>query len=70
MKFKADIPYLTMGERSNFKKLVDSGDVSFFRLGSCEVCGADIPKIKRFCSWDCYREAQEDGGENDQGEVD
>lgn len=47
-------PYLTDAERKLFIKSRESGHYSFFRTGSCKVCGAEVPKSKNFCSKACY----------------
>lgn len=73
MKVQPDLPYMTAPERSTFKKLKDAGQITMFRMGRCEACGADMIKHKRFCSWECYveQEGEDDGeGEGNQGQVD
>lgn len=62
--------YLSASERSTLQRLIDAGQITFYRLIQCEQCAADIPKGKRFCSWKCYQEAEENGEESDHGEVD
>ncbi len=57
----SDKSYLTRGERASFERLMKAEVISWFRLRPCEICGKDIPKMKRFCSWDCYQETQDDG---------
>ena len=71
------LPYLTAGERSMFKRLVEGGQMSFFRLATCENegCDEDVPKqpeSKRFCSKACYMEAEgiDDDADDSQREVD
>ena len=65
-----DKPYLTRAERAKFKRLRDANVVSFFRLGACERCKAEVPMSKRFCSWDCYQQAEYEDGKDQEGEDD
>lgn len=50
-------PYLNQGEKTLFKRLRESGTISVFRCASCEACGAEVPKPKRFCCLECYKKA-------------
>jgi hypothetical protein len=54
--------YMTTAERSAFKELLKAGAISFFRIGQCEQCGADIPKSKKFCSIDCADQQEDKDG--------
>jgi len=65
MKPKPELPYMTKPERGMFKKMVDAGQVTMYRMGACERCKAEMIKHKRFCSWECFQ-AQE--GEDDDGD--
>ena len=65
-----DKPYLTRAERARFKRLRDAGMVSFFRLAACEQCRGEVPKMKRFCSWDCYQKAEAEADDGDDDEQD
>jgi len=58
LKLRPDLPYMTPGEMSHFKKLCDGGAISIFRVSACEGCGADIPKsgTKTHCSKRCHEE--------------
>jgi hypothetical protein len=65
-----DLPYLTAGESSMFKRMVDAGRLSFFRLAGCanDGCEESVPRqpeSKKYCSKACYIEAE--GAENDNG---
>ena len=48
-----ETPYLTLSERQVFGTLRTAGQVSWFRCGTCSACGAEVPKGKQWCSWDC-----------------
>ncbi len=61
----SDKPYLTKPERAKFKTLREGGVVSFFRTKACEHCSSEIPKTKRFCSWECYQEVEAADGEQE-----
>jgi hypothetical protein len=48
--FDVSKPYLTGLEKTLFNQLLKEGDVSFFQTHPCAVCGADIPKVFKYCS--------------------
>jgi|WetSurMetagenome_2_1015567.scaffolds.fasta_scaffold205798_3 hypothetical protein len=52
-KFKMDVAYMSSAERGMFKRLRDSGAVTFFDCEICKTCRSEVPKGKRFCSQDC-----------------
>jgi hypothetical protein len=40
-------------ELIQFEAMRKSGALTFFDCGGCEVCGREIPNVKRFCSLVC-----------------
>jgi hypothetical protein len=40
-------------ELIQFEAMRKSGTLTFFDCGGCEVCGREIPNVKRFCSLVC-----------------
>lgn len=52
-KFKPELDYMTMAERSHFKELVKAGVISSFRIKSCSRCPKEIPNSKTYCSTEC-----------------
>ena len=67
-------PFLTEGERDDFKRMRAAGAISFFRVSECqrEECSREVPNSKQYCSVRCYRLAEglEDDEEDDQGPMD
>lgn len=51
---KPDVPYLNHGEAELFRRLRKRNEITFFGCTTCDTCGAEIPKPKRFCSKPCY----------------
>ena len=51
---KPALPYATRLEMLTFGTLVKNGTMSFFRIGYCKVCKAQMPKNKEYCSKKCY----------------
>lgn len=70
MKIKPDLPYMTQPERSMFKKLIKADQITMFRMGACERCGAEMVKHKRFCSWECFDAQEGEHGEDNQRQMD
>ena len=60
-KFDPAKDYMTAAERALFERMRDSGELSFYRIGVCEQCGADVLKEKKFCSRQCKEEHDETG---------
>lgn len=52
-QFKPELEYMTALEMNVFKRMVESGDITFFRISQCEECGTDIIKGKKYCSKKC-----------------
>lgn len=66
IKGDPDREFMTQAEYQLFKSMVKDGAVSFYRIGRCEECRAEIHKSKRFCSKKCAeREAEEDGSQDE-----
>lgn len=64
-RFDPKKEYMTTAERSAFMELLKAGAISFFRLGRCVRCGADVPKTKKFCSIDCAEPQEAKNGEQE-----
>lgn len=62
---KDEREYMTSVELMLFKSQRNSGELSFFRTSTCEQCGIEIHKARRFCSKPCMKnnrsEESEDG---------
>ena len=54
IKIQHDKPWCNSGEMSLFKRLRAGQAITVFRTQTCEVCGVEIPKPKRFCSKRCF----------------
>lgn len=52
--FNADKVYMSNAEVLEFKRLRHAGQLSFFRVGACKVCKADLLKGKTYCSQRCF----------------
>lgn len=71
MKWKLDVPYLTVAEIGHFRLLVDNKQLTFFQMAGCQICDKDIPRMldqegqqaKRYCSLGCYEKSEEYDGE-------
>lgn len=64
--FNYDLVYMTKLELSTFKKLVETGYISIFRISSCENCNIDILKGKKYCSISCYKAKELVGDEEEE----
>jgi len=51
---KSDSLYMNPAEAALFKRLRSRGEITFFGCDRCAVCGAEIPKPKRYCNKKCY----------------
>jgi len=65
IKFRPDLPYMTDAEARLFKRLADGGQLSVFKQGTCKRCSKPVPKIKSYCSKDCYEGSDESEAEDD-----
>lgn len=58
-------PYMTSPERVTFKQLVKTGEISFFRIGTCQHagCAENVPKNgdKKYCCEECFRKEEDHG---------
>lgn len=61
--------YLTASENKRFRRLLDSGIVSFFRTGNCKACGSEIPSCEGlvYCSLSC-KDGEKEGEEDNESE--
>ncbi len=50
---RPELDYMTAGERDGFRTLRKSGGLTFFRVQTCRMCGADVPIPKLYCSKEC-----------------
>jgi len=64
--FKPDLEYMTKLEMTVFKKMVGSGELTFFKISQCIECGTDIIKSKKYCSRKCAAVDDEEEEENDE----
>lgn len=55
------LEYMSLSERKRFDEAKEAGGISFFRIGSCAMCGSDVYKGVRFCSPLCFKTAKEIG---------
>lgn len=62
-KFKPGLEYMTPAERVAFDQLRKGGAISWFRIGKCQTCGAEIPKNKKYCSIECATPQEVTNGE-------
>ena len=51
--FRPDREFMSRAEQVAFETMRNNGRISFFRIGSCKVCKAEVPKGKLYCSEDC-----------------
>jgi len=51
--FDLSKPFMSKSEAIRFRDMRELGALSFYDTGACEVCGAEVPKIKRYCSQTC-----------------
>lgn len=51
---KPDCLYMNHAEAELFKRLRKRGEITFFGCTTCDACGTEIPKPKRFCSKNCH----------------
>lgn len=61
LKFNAARDYMSPGERTLFKEMRESGSITMFQMGACAECGADVPKVKKYCSYKCKEKANGTG---------
>lgn len=65
VKVRPELPYMTAGERHQFKQLRDAGAITFFRVAFCS-CGAEMAQGKKACSEACFnRLEKKDSNEDD-----
>jgi len=57
-KFKTDLDYMTKAETTHFRKMIQAGEVTHFRMTQCDNCAAFIPKIKKYCCKKCKEEKE------------
>jgi len=55
-----ELEFMTPAEFTLFERMRKQGELTFFRIGLCELCRAEIPKSKRYCSETCYHFCKED----------
>jgi len=60
-RFDPNKEYMTASERALFEGMRSSGELSFYRIGVCKQCGADVLKEKKFCSRQCKENHDETG---------
>jgi len=51
---KPDVPWMNQAEAELFRRLRKRNEITFFGCTTCDTCGTEIPKPKRFCSKPCY----------------
>ena len=66
-KFDTDKEFLTESEFKYFNKLLDTGEISYFRTSNCVVCQKTIPKygIFKYCSKNCKEKEVENEDQRD-----
>jgi len=59
-KFDTDKEWLSDAENRVWKRMVESGEVLFYRTDSCAGCNAPIPKggVFKYCSLECKERSQ------------
>lgn len=62
------VEHMTTAEMHIFKGMREAGSITLFRCTSCENCGAEIPKPKRFCSIECKEIFEQKQEEENTGE--
>jgi hypothetical protein len=63
--FKTDTEYMNKIEIEEFNNLVLAGHITFFGTSSCETCGKDIIKGKKYCSYECVPKEEKSDEEKD-----
>lgn len=61
--FDLDRPGMTKSEQLRFQAMRKSGALTFFDCRGCEVCGTEIPLVKRYCSPACASKAAKEGSD-------
>lgn len=51
---------MTQPEAEVFEQLRDSGKLTFFRVGFCEVCEKEVIKGKKYCSIKCAKKQRKE----------
>lgn len=66
-KLKKPKSWCLVSELAHFQQGRLTGQISFFRINFCLICGAEIPKGKKWCSRKCAysrsRKKREDGAD-------
>lgn len=60
-QFEIGTESMSKSEKVRFEYLRKNGIISFFDCRGCEVCGEEIPLVKRYCSKACEEKAKKGG---------
>lgn len=63
VKFHPDLDFMTADELELFQALRETGAITVYRTATCEECGIEIIKGKKYCSRTCKNKKEE--GEED-----